>query len=93
MNDHLHDFFDKIKDYNFERQLKLHMIYYACNCIEQTRFLEKEQSLQQIQEILHDSHLTEAFKHFRLPKVSVKLKLQLLLMKWKWGWAIYKIRR
>lgn len=93
MNDHLHDFFDKIKDYNFERQLKLHMIYYACNCIEQTKFLEKEQSLQQIQEILHDSHLTEAFKHFRLPKISVKLKLQLLLMKWKWGWVIYKIRR
>lgn len=93
MNDHLHDFFDKIKDYNFERQLKLHMIYYACNCIEQTKFLEQEQSLQQIQEILHDSHLTEAFKHFRLPKISVKLKLQLLLMKWKWGWVIYKIRR
>lgn len=93
MNDHLHDFFDKVEDYNFERQLKLHMIYYACNCIEQIKFLDRKQGLEQIKVILGDPHLAEAFKKFRLPDVSLKLKIQLVLMKWKWARVIQRIRR
>lgn len=37
MNKHLHEFFDEVQDYDFQKQLKLHMIFYACNCLGQLK--------------------------------------------------------
>lgn len=83
MNHHLHDVFDNITDYDFSRQLKLHMIYYACSCIGQACTQPKEKALSEIRAILQSAELTEAFRNFPLPAVGWKLKLQLYLMKRK----------
>lgn len=83
MNDHLHDFFDKVDDYDFGRQLKLHMIYYACNCIGQEMVLSRKGAKQGVKRILNSEHLRSAFYDFKIPDVSVKLKIQLYLMKWR----------
>ncbi len=93
MNDHLHNFFDNIKDYDFSRQLKLHMIYYACNCIGQALRLPKKQSIFEIKEILFSEKLTNAFKDFDLPNIPFKLKLQILLMKHKQVQLLYFFKK
>lgn len=92
MNDHLHGFFDEITDFDFSRQLKLHMIYYACNCIGMEMSQEKNAAIRAIDNILHDRHLVQAFESFKLPKVSLKLKVQLLLMKYKQAKMLYKLK-
>lgn len=83
MNHHLHDVFDKITDYDFSRQLKLHMIYYACNCIGQACTQPEKTALAEIRKILRAPELTAAFTAFLMPDVNWKLKLQLYLMKRK----------
>lgn len=91
MNQHLHDVFDKVTDFDFSRQLKLHMIYYACNCIGQACSQHKGTAMADIQKILHSEQLTESFRHFPLPDVPWKLKIQLLMMKYKFKNGLYLI--
>ena len=91
MNRHLHDVFDRVADYDFSRQLKLHMIYYACNCINQACSQPKEVALADIRSILHTQQLTAAFQDFPLPNVPWKLKIQLLMMKYKLVRGLYLI--
>ncbi len=91
MNRHLHDVFDCVTDYNFSRQLKLHMIYYACNCIKQACSQPKEIALADIRSILHTQQLTTTFRDFSIPNVSWKLKIQLLMMKYKLVRGLYLI--
>lgn len=89
MNRHLHDVFDHITDYDFSRQLKLHMIYYACNCIGQVCTQPKEKAIQEIRGILRSGELTDAFRDFALPDVHWKLKVQILLMKFRHSRILY----
>lgn len=91
MNRHLHDAFDGVTDYDFSRQLKLHMIYYACNCIGQACTQPREKALSEIRGILRSAELTAAFRDFPLPEVNWKLKMQLQLMKLKAGRMLYAI--
>ena len=91
MNRHLHEKFDLTDDFDFSRQLKLHMIYYACNCIGQALSLPKADAIADIQKILHSRELAEAFSDFSLPDVSWKLKIQLCLMKAKKSNILYTL--
>lgn len=91
MNRHLHDVFDCVTDHDFRRQLKLHMIYYACSCIGQACTQPRETALADIRRILHSQQLTMAFRNFPLPDVSWKLKLQLLMMKYKMTRGLYLV--
>ena len=92
MNEHLHAFFDTVTDYDFSRQLKLHIIYYASNCIGQETSLPKKQAIRGIEKILDSKQLKNAFKNFKMPQVSIKLKIQLYLMKWRKSKWLYQIR-
>ena len=92
MNEKLHNFFDNITDYDFSRQLKLHLMYYASNCINQEATLPKKQAIEGIKEILNSSNLKEAFWNFRMPKVNYKLKIQLYLMKLRKSRLLYFMR-
>lgn len=92
MNRHLHDFFDGVTDYDFARQLKLHMIYYACNCTGQVCSQPKDVALKEIKRILRSPELSGAFKGFPMPDVAWKLKLQLAAMKYKMVRLLYLIR-
>ncbi len=91
MNHHLHTFFDPVSDYDFSRQMKLHMIYYACNCIGQACSQSKETALPEIKRILNASELKNAFADFPMPEAPIKLKLQLMLMKHRCTGLLYKI--
>lgn len=93
MNRHLHRVFDRVTDYDFSRQLKLHMIYYACNCIGQAARLEKKDALADIRRILGSQELREAFRDFAMPQVGWKLQLQLLMMKQKLALCLYHVIR
>lgn len=92
MNRHLHSIFDGTPDYDFSRQLKLHMIFYACNCIGQSCALPKEKALESIREILRSEELSEAFRNFPMPDVNWKLKIQLSLMKRKALHLLYAMK-
>ena len=91
MNRHLHRFFDPLKDYDFSRQLKLHMIYYACNCIGQATTQPKEIAIADYKKILGSPEMKAAFSDFPLPAVGFKLKVQLWLMKHQQVSLLYKI--
>lgn len=91
MNRHLHEKFDQVADYDFSRQLKLHMIYYACNCTGQACTLPPKEALADIRRILNSTELVVAFENFELPDVPWKLKVQLGLMKFKWSRLLYSI--
>lgn len=93
MNDHLHDFFDGVQDYDFGRQLKLHMIYYACNCIGMEMGQERSKALYAIRQILNDERVREAFSRFRMPVVPFKLKVQLWLMKLRMTRVLYIMKK
>lgn len=89
MNKRLHEVFDPVQDYDFSRQLKLHIIYYACNCIGQAVSLPKGQALTEIRSILGSRELTAAMRGFRLPDVHWKLKLQLIMMRIRCATVLY----
>lgn len=85
MNHHLHQFFDKVDDYDFQRQLKLHMIFYACNCLGQVKAsgetFRKQANMRK--DIMNSPCLKEAFQDFAFPDWPWKLKLQILLIKYR----------
>lgn len=91
MNKHLHDFFDKVKDFDFQKQLKLHMIYYACNCLGQIKMSGKsfKEMMDIRQEIMHSAELKNAFEHFEFPNWTWKLKIQVWLIKYRMKYLYY----
>ncbi|MDD7740978.1 MAG: glycosyltransferase family 2 protein [Fusicatenibacter sp.] len=93
MNRHLHDFFDWVEDYDFSRQLKLHMIYYACNSIGQEFCLPEKEAKKAIRQILESEQLKDAFSHCSMPNVSWKLKIQLYLMRWRQTGLLYRLKK
>ena len=93
MNEHLHQFFDQVEDYDFDRQLKLHMIYYACNCVGQELGLPSNEAKDGIKKILQSMQLRDAFSDFSIPNVPLKLKVQLYLMKWKQAGLLYLLKK
>lgn len=93
MNEHLQQFFDRVEDYDFDRQLKLHMVYYACNCIGQELGLSSNEAKDGIKKILQSMQLRDAFSDFTIPNVHFKLKMQLYLMKWKQTGLLYLLKK
>lgn len=96
MNDYMERFFLPKKDYDFSRQLKLHLIYYACNTIGmECRNAENiSEARTRIRKILCDPKLVKAFYDFNFPRdISIKLKMQLWLMKHRCAGLIAAIIR
>lgn len=93
MNAHLHRFFDTVQEYDFSRQLKLNMIYYACNCIGQEIPRPPQEARKRIGDILNSSQLRAAFQDFTMPDVPFKLKMQLYLMKMRQTSLLYLLKK
>lgn len=91
MNEKLHSYFDDISDYDFSNQLKLHMIYYACNCIGMAKSLSKQEAKNDIQAILKSNELKSALKNVNLSGVPFKLKVKLYLMKYRFSSLVYHL--
>lgn len=93
MNDYLQNFFSKKTDYDFSEQLKLHMIYYACNSLNQIKSAEMSRSnkMELYARIMKSNKLQETFIEFHFPKEwSWRLKVQIYLIKRKLA-ALYNI--
>lgn len=87
MNDHLHAFFDHVTDYDFSQQLKLHMIYYACNCLGQISNapVSNQEKKQLMNKVITSSKLKEAFSNFQYPSEwPWKLKVQVKAIEHQW---------
>ena len=93
MNAHLHRFFDTVQEYDFSRQMKLHIIYYACNCIGQEIPRAPQEARKRISDILNSSQLRAAFQDFTMPDVPFKLKMQLYLMKMRQTSLLYLLKK
>lgn len=85
MNTHLHNFFDKVTDYDFNTQLNYHLIFYACNCLGQVSKSKKKfkEKIKMRAEIMNSDNLKKVFSEFRFPKWHWKLKVQIFLIKYK----------
>ena len=86
MNDYLQDFFNEITDYDFSEQLKLHMMYYACNSLNQIKSAEmpRTNKMELYARIMKSNKLQEAFTDFDFPKEwNWKLKSQIYIIKRK----------
>ena len=77
MNRYLENFFSFRRDWNFRRQLQLHLLYYACHVIRMDR------DKANVRSVLKDLHQCRLFKDFKMPAVPLKLKIQLWLMKYQ----------
>lgn len=92
MNKHLHKYFDNVSEYDFQRQLKLHLLFYTCNCTNQEISLPKKQAINGIREILNSPQLKDAFSGFKMPNVNFKLKIQLYLIKYRKSRLLYYLK-
>ena len=65
MNRYLENYFSFRSDYDFRRQLQLHLLYYACHVIR----MERQEAC--IRNVLKDLHQAHFFDHFRMPDLSL----------------------
>ena len=85
MNNRLYDNFYRCKEYDFKRQLSLHMIYYTLNYINQVlgSNLNLKEKYSKIKNSLKKKEVKRAFDKFLLPDINLKLKLSILRLKYK----------
>lgn len=95
MNGKLRDFFDNIEEFDFSRQIALHMIYFACSVFSQLVYTKYSlaQKYQIRKHILNSQELRIAFQKFKLPKVSPKFKAVLVLMKYRQAFLLTLLDR
>lgn len=95
MNRKLREYFSQKTDYDFSRQLSLHILYYACNVIgmECRAADDKKDAIVRVKKILNDVLLTESMKKFRMPKVNFKLKTQIFLIRHRFAEPLVLIMR
>ncbi len=86
MNRHLRAFFEGRPEYDFSRQLDLHVIYYACNLGNSLngKNIPFQEKYKEYREVLHSKELATVLQSFRCSdQWSFKRKLRLWLMKHK----------
>lgn len=96
MNVYMEKYFGTSEEYDFSYQLKLHMIYYACNVIEMECHAAKNlcEAKKIVKLILDDPKLIRAFRKFQFPRdISWKFKIQLWLMRNRFSGFLAIIRR
>lgn len=83
MNEKLREFFGNIKEFDFSRQLDLHMLYFACSTLNQLKYSQYNfrEKCKVRRSILNDMHFCKAIEKLELPNVGKKFKLLLYLMK------------
>ncbi|MBO5321624.1 MAG: glycosyltransferase family 2 protein [Clostridia bacterium] len=85
MNHKLRDFFEGKNDFDFSRQLDLHILYFACSLcgeLEYTNF-SFWQKYKVKKSVLNTPCFKNVMKGFKLPNVNIKFKIVLWLMKKK----------
>lgn len=83
MNEKLRNFFENRPDFDFSRQLDIHIFYFACSVFSQLRYsdLSFKEKYAVRKEVLSSPVFRNTAKTFRLPNVNFKFKTLLWLMK------------
>lgn len=83
MNNKLYENFHKNRDFNFKRQLDLHMIYYIFNYTNQLGCSNKSfyHKYKEIKKVLAYKESRRALDKLKLPNVNIKLKICILMLK------------
>lgn len=83
MNQKLREFFENKTDFNFSRQLDLHILYFACSVFSQLKYSNYTfwQKYKVRKTVLNTPSFIRTMKGFKLPNVNIKLKVFLWLMK------------
>ena len=79
----MRDFFEGKNDFDFSRQLDIHILYFACSLcgeLEYTNF-SFWQKYKVKKAVFNTPCFKDAMRSFKLPNVSVKFKIVLWLMK------------
>lgn len=94
MNNRLYNKFYNCKEFSFNRQLNLHMIYYTFNYINQVigSNLTFKEKYKKIKDTMIKKEIRRAFNNFTLPDVNMKLKLCILMLKHKMAFTYMIIR-
>lgn len=95
MNEKLKEYFQNKKDYDFSRQIKLHLIYFAFSSIGQLRLSNKSfwEKYQEIKKILANNKVKESFQEFTLPKLPMKFKIHVMLLKYRQAFLMAMLQR
>lgn len=90
MNEYLREYFSTKKDFDFSRQIQLHILYYACNVVgmECRNAANLFDAVTRTKKVLHTPVFVDAMRNFELPAVSAKLRLQLFMMKNRMAWPL-----
>ncbi len=85
MNKKFREFFENKNDYDFSRQLDLHILYFACSVFSQLKYSNYNfwQKYKIRKTVLNTPSLTNAVKKLKLPNVNWKFKIILWLIKQK----------
>lgn len=88
--DKAYDYFKKSKEYNFEEQLNLLLLFFVYNAVGdilETQIIDKKDKRKIIKDILSDDIVYKMFQEIRISrlKISKKLKIQTYLYKYKRG--------
>lgn len=82
MNDHLRSFFSDKTEFDWNNQLKLHMIYYALVCLNQEKRVNNGLTDEYVR-IVKSDKLQNALKNVKVTGISWKLRIRLILLKMK----------
>ena len=92
LNDKIRDYFQPIAYFDFQDQIKRHMVYFACNCLSQVCRCDKSKEFKssEIRKIISDPRLTDAITGLTFPLNTLKFKFVLWLMKKQWS-SVYSL--
>ena len=82
MNAHLRAFFHNKTEFNWDNQLKLHMIYYALVCLNQEKRVNSSLTDEYIR-IVKSDELQKSLKDVKITGISWKLRVRLMMLKMK----------
>lgn len=94
MNEKLRNFFENKVDFDFSRQLDIHILYFACNVCSQLKYSDYSflQRYKVRKSVLHTPCFKNVMKGFKLPNVNIKFKIVLWLMKKKQAFLLMLLK-
>lgn len=85
INERLEKYFINDAEYDFERQIKINMLYFTLNTLGQIKYsgYSRIKRKKMVEKVMFNPKVQEIFKDFKIPKVSWKTKISILLVKYK----------
>jgi glycosyltransferase involved in cell wall biosynthesis len=85
INERLINYFGKVAEYDFSRQIKINMLYFTLNALGQIKYsgATGDRKIEMIKNIMNHPKVIDIFNNFTIPNVPWKMKVHILLIKYK----------